>query len=626
MKINKQHPFKSHTKTFFNLTQNSSLDSISPVLSYGLKHIPKPGDVSDSELNTAFQRFRNSTLWKIYFSTRNIRLEVFDDIDDEDSDNFNPKLTLPGKPMPRPCNFIRDSHPAIQALNNMEQDLHDYQRDFPTRKGRSKQLKELEHIKKDFPNVIFKPADKNLGMVALSLHAYNDLVLFHLANEKNYELCADDPLSVSQLLTRCKKDYFKFAGILNNIPTFEGFTQAELKFLRTTRDRTFNFPHFYVLPKLHKNGPIKGRPIAGAVNWITTPLSLILDCRLQEAVKCLPYVLKNSQTLVNELTSPTSIPKDLRFVVGDVESLYPNVQIGLLIKIFLARQEISHLSPLVSYVCTNSYVQYNNRVYRQRDGIAMGTNCAVSLANIYMDHLVDRMVSKFSDHDNENFCVLGYKRYIDDLFLVISSDETKWEHFKMKLSKLEPFKIKINWEEPSATSINFLDVKIWQSPFDSRIHTSIHQKELNKYLYISRSSSHAPHTFSGFLKGELTRYSRLCSDVFTYRMIKDKFYQRLRLRGYSHKFLGRIFKSHNWSARFNEQSSKEKVIPFVIPFTNRSNIKRLRTSFYRTSKILKTYLPQHNPMFVYSRTRNIKDLLCSSSLTPEQQKHLPSDF
>jgi hypothetical protein len=74
----------------------------------------------------------------------------------------------------------------------------------------------------------------------------------------------------------------------------------------------------------------------------------------------------------------------IKLATGDVESLYPNIKITELLDIFLKNPEISYLEPLVRFVTRNNFLKYCNKIYLQVKGIAMGSNAAVALAEIYM--------------------------------------------------------------------------------------------------------------------------------------------------------------------------------------------------------------------------------------------------
>jgi hypothetical protein len=88
-------------------------------------------------------------------------------------------------------------------------------------------------------------------------------------------------------------------------------------------------PSFYILPKIHKQGTLKGRPITAAHSAPTTSISKILLHYLLEIYKEIPptdiSILKNTAELVYILKDiPLSKIKKYYLVVIDIESLYPN--------------------------------------------------------------------------------------------------------------------------------------------------------------------------------------------------------------------------------------------------------------------------------------------------------------
>jgi len=511
-----------------------------------------------------------------------------------------------------PCNRIPAHDPIHHELKTIKQHLDQYKLTHPAAKRKSVDVSLLKSLKDEYPSVIFKATDKNLGLAALTLEHYDSLVMEHLSNDTNYQLVASDWFQRSRLERSLLSQYDRFTD--EESPTSYPFDDHEIEFLQ--KQGNFQFPKFHCLPKLHKKGPLKGRPIAGAVNWITTPISRILDLRLQDLLydERFSCILKNSQQLVEDMQLANShLPPDLDtfyFITGDVQSLYPNIDTELLKK-FITDLDFA-LEPLVEFVCTNSYVEYAGRIYHQKNGIAMGTNAAVSLANIYMALLVDQKLSQVAD-------VFYYKRYIDDLFIIWKGTPAKWKLIAQALNRLNPT-IKIDFSTPSLHSVDFLDITVSMCPWYHRIQTQIYQKSLNRYLYITPESCHVPHMFSGFIKGELTRYARLCSSVWSYKAIKKQFYQRLVDRGYSRRYLNSLFVRHRWTARHNPDTSPnwKPILPFVVRYSKRSNFRSVELLFKRLEHSFDEYFTHPKLLLVYSRSRNINDLATSSALTPKQ--------
>lgn len=171
--------------------------------------------------------------------------------------------------------------------------------------------------------------------------------------------------------------------------------------------------------------------------------------------------------------------------------------------------------------------------------------------------------------------------------------------------------------------MDFLDITISYDSIHTQFNTSIFQKILNKYLYLSPRSCHAPHIFKGFIKGELTRYARLSSNAYSYRIIKCLFYQRLVNRGYSRRFLDPIFHGHTWISREHALRPRYRVLlPFVIPYSLRSGHKQLEGIFKNSIHDFKDFFNFSELLLVYSRTSNVCDILTSSALSDDQSLQL----
>ena len=119
-----------------------------------------------------------------------------------------------------------------------------------------------------------------------------------------------------------------------------------------------------------------------------------------------------------EILNNTSLDK-VSMVTGDVEALYPNININDLLLIFLNNSTIRHLEPLTRFITRNNFLQYANRIYLQLTGIAMGSNAAVALAEIYMYFTYDLIINNLMDDRLSK--VMYFKRYIDDYFVMLKN-------------------------------------------------------------------------------------------------------------------------------------------------------------------------------------------------------------
>jgi hypothetical protein len=610
MMKNKSITIPSNINSFFNLSSFQSISSFSTTLLPGLKHIPIPQDVTNQQVLKSFKRFKNSTYWQLYHN----RKLIFSDSENE-SNYYNPKLinrynrtTTTFYKMAALPQFI------TYQMNNMERDITSWMEKNPTKRRNTSEINEYKQLLEKYPSVIFKPADKNLGIVALDIQTYNEQILKHLDNKNNYIEVSNNTFQESRLLYTCLKKL----DVLKNDFIFK---IQELKYIKSWPSEQFKFPNFYVLPKIHKPGNLTSRPITGAVNWITTPISTILESRLQEAMLLIPNILKNSHQLVLELeqfNQSTDTPKKFYIITGDVNALYPSINQRRLIHLFntLGQNKFMDLIPLIEFILENAYTKYNGKIFLQKNGIPMGTNAAVALANIYMGNIDEYITDRPR-------CIY-YRRFIDDLFLIWDGTLEEWQKVANFSNKIIP-DIQINWQDPSDRQI-FLDIDIRIDPFNGKLITSPYQKPLNKYLYISPKSSHDRHTFKGFIKGELTRYAKLSSNPFLYQRTKELFYQRLLKRGYPRHFLYPTFRNHEWISRnYQKPETLHKILPFIIPYTFRNNQQELKNIFYHYGNIFcEEFKEYYKPFFVYSKSKSLGSYICSSSITKYHSQYLES--
>lgn len=627
---NKPLSSSTQVQTFFNFTKYD-LSPLIPLFSLGAKHIPIPADTTDDDIRHGFARFKHNTLWANFHHIPDA--ESFQELEDNDDDDWNPRLRW-DKTAFKTCNYIRQDTDIQQNLFVIEKAIDRYlTNNRPSRQQRTISTK-LTNFLKSFPDIVVKSADKNIGLVALSIFHYNDLVMEHLGDADSYELISvNRGLNSNSLLLKSLVQKLIDFDIKWNEPFNSYFSKAEAAYLtEAIKDNKFDFPKFHCLPKVHKQGKLTGRPIAGAISFITTPIAIILDERLKplldqatigdEDDQLAMNILKNANQLVSELEQRNDIDfhdqdeiDNIYIVTGDVKALYPSINLDKLQHIVDDLDPSGSVGFLTAFAIRNGYVQYDGQIYKQKKGIAMGLNSAVTLANLYLARQIDPIIRAWKQ-------VHFFRRYIDDIFLIWKGSLAQWDNFKSTIANTDR-DILIEWTNPSRTQIDFLDVNIYRCPVTLKFITSVYQKPLNKYTYISEKSCHPSHTFSGFIKGELTRYSRLNTHVTGYKIVKRAFYSRLRKRGYSNPFLRKIFKANQWADRFTTQTkAKRNAIALVIPFSLRRNLSHI-------SKILTTYSSDfkrcnfdRKPELVYKNQRSLGSIITSSAITPSQSQLL----
>ena len=342
----------------------------------------------------------------------------------------------------------------------------------------SLQHRQLKMIRGD-PSLKVVQSDKNAGLVVMPLAAYHDMVMIHLANTDTYEVVGTiDSTEWRAALLRVRWNHDRLLTAAR-IPHRD--TQLR-RFLDAANDR---LPTFHCLPKLHKPGR-SGRPIIGAVAWLTTNWSIYLDQQLQvhhvrHAIKIQPH-----WSTTREHGDRTECPVRNRrrqslYTMMDLDRLYAQILI-------VTQNEL--LVTILRFICGNNYFRYGNTVRRQRNGIAMGTNCAVQLANLYMAPFD----SMFADR------VSHYARYIDDIFFIFDGTEAELDTIKHDMNEAIPG-IKLTFSS-SSSSADFLDTTIYRTT-ENTIAFRLYQKAIATFQYLPQWSCHPPSTIRGYIRGEL---------------------------------------------------------------------------------------------------------------------------
>jgi hypothetical protein len=204
---------------------------------------------------------------------------------------------------------------------------------------------------------------------------------------------------------------------------------------------------------------------------------------------------------------------------------------------------------LLFWVLTNNYVEFDGKCWKQIQGTAMGTPCAVVYANLYL-HIVEKRTLKKMEEEMLFFGVvfLLYVRYIDDIFAVCPSVEFA-ETFVRIFNSISP-SIKLTHEIVSNTSerksLPFLDVEISKGLLFLRrglLDICLYQKPMNAYLFIPVFSNHSPRMFGSIIISELRRFTLCYTDALELERVRGLYATRLAARGYPSELINECFKS-----------------------------------------------------------------------------------
>ena len=255
----------------------------------------------------------------------------------------------------------------------------------------------------------------------------------------------------------------------------------------------------YFLKKLHKN-PYGIRPIVP-----TERVSAFLDHIIKPLVPTTPSYIKDSSHII-ALLECTNVPQDALLVTIDVSSLYTNIPRDEGTDACLEAAEASHIpqSILLNFfnmILKRNVFSFNNSMYQQIQGTAMGTKMAPSYANLFMDRFERAFLAQ------EPNLPLVWKRYINDILCIWTGTRSQLDSFSDRLIKAHP-SIKFTWSI-SDTQIQFLDLNIHKGQRFSQtnlLDRKTYFKPTNTFQCLHFASFHPRSVYKGLVKEAISSY------------------------------------------------------------------------------------------------------------------------
>jgi len=453
----------------------------------------------------------------------------------------------------------------------------------------------LQSLKNDESIIITKP-DKGRGVVILNKDDYHQKVLNILS------------------------DHTKFKRITTEMSTHLLYLEDKLKrLLRTIKSSidasTYNFLStsgskpglLYGLPKVHKpNIPL--RPIIssiGTFNYNTAKFLVPIISPLTTN----QYTIENSTVFANEITS-LNPEQPITMASFDVESLFTNVPLLETSEIIVNNINSTHLNKfdltkdsfkkLLHIAAHHSVFSYDNDLYTQTDGVAMGSPLGPSYANAFLCYHEHNWLIQCPPE----FKPIYYRRYIDDTFVMFKHPS----HVNLFLNYLNSKhqSIKFTCETQQNNQLPFLDMYVTND--NGRFHTSIYRKPTFTGLGL-HFLSNIPYIYKiNSIKTLITRAYNLCSNWSSFHdemnFLKDFFvrngYPLYLFDKMTKTFLCKKFSNQPTVSTANRDHRYVKL-PFMgkLSFEIRKQLKMLLQNNY----------PQIKFTFVFSNNNSIANFL-----------------
>ena len=366
---------------------------------------------------------------------------------------------------------------------------------------KKKHISLLRDLGKD-PSITVSRPDKGRGVVVLDCADYINKVTHILSDHSKFVSINSDPYTLSlKLEDKCNR-YFRTLKSKDkiNLTTYNNLTISG------------SSPGIvYGLPKVHKpNTPI--RPILSAYSTHCYKLAKYLVPLLSELTTN-QYTVKNSFEFLECIKDIPNIHS--KFICSfDVESLFTNVPLKETIYICcnqlfnnhelvngFNRQEFDKLLQLSLF---DTYFSFNNQLYKQIDGVAMGSPLGPTLANIFLGFHEQNWISLAPLHMKPTI----YKRYVDDTFLVFDNKQQA-EQFLQYLNS-QHNNIRFTFAPEENSELPFLDVLV--NKLHAQTETSVYRKATTTSLGTNFFS--LPH-----LNIKLLQLKHYCTEDFPFALL-----------------------------------------------------------------------------------------------------------
>lgn len=606
-------------KHVINLSQRRLSDAEYLLLSKGLKFIPTPSNkMAKSDLMKDFNEMcRKMRCRYLYHNT---------------NDTIHP-FRLKTYHKPQLCcntleNYIDQTKLELSSLQ-----VRNFRDNLTSAERRS--ISSLYNDK----SIIIKKSDKSNNVV--------------ITDKKNYLSEAYRQLDSPHYI---KLQSFDFANLRYNLNNYiigmhrrGALDKTTFDYLLKSNQQNYGPGHMHVLPKIHKLDPMvlnkitnnfdsigiitpPGRPIISQIGTVTESIGRVVDSQLVSIVQSHSTYLKDTTDLILKLENLRP-PSECLLCSFDISQMFTNCPIDEIMpavknafdnfdksQFKIKSLPTDDLIYLLESILRNNVFEFNNILWKQQIGAAIGAIPSPQVCNILMYQILNDILSKFKFRKQ----IFYIGRYMDDGIIIFDGTNSQLtELFEVANSHHKYFKFT---HEISEKEIIFLDLKIYKgSRFQCNkiLDTKIYFKPTNTFLYLHRGSCHNPHVFSGFIKGEVIRYIRNTNNDNDLQHALSQFKLNLMARGYQE---AEIRQSVNEALQIDRKDLLNKSIrgnandiPLVLTTKYNPCISRIKKAILKHWHLLNhdtdcREIFKNKPILAYKRHKNLADLLTSTKI------------
>ncbi|CAF3703119.1 unnamed protein product [Rotaria socialis] len=464
------------------------------------------------------------------------------------------------------------------------------------------ELKALKSLKSN-KNIVIVKADKGNSIIIL--------------DKESYIKKAEEILKGNQFQEITNKNYHQERENELNKYIYsllkDGIIDQKLRFRLQSTCSSLSV--FYGLPKIHKTGyPI--RPIISTIGSFQYELSKYLAKAIKDSSPQADSDIKDSFEFVKKIKN-TILSQEKSYIICsfDVESLYTNVPVEEAINvtldfIFKLKQKNANIpfsreqmKKLLELSVRDAPFRFQNKIYKQIDGVAMGSPLTPILANLWLQK-IEQKLNKFS----KNRPVI-WLRYVDDIFCLFDISEIKVLEFHSKINKWHK-NLKFTIAMEPDNTIPFLDVLVTIDDVHNQLTTSLYRKPTHTGLYLLWDSSQSRRYKIGLIKTLVIRIYRICSTKEIIQKEINQLKETLENNGYPQHITKRgisegeiiIRKETKAQIKAINKNANNNIIYFTIAYYGQESL----VFAARVKRICKKLAPNLNIQFAFRKHLSLK--------------------
>ena len=497
--------------------------------------------------------------------------------------------------------------------------------------------------------ITIKPCDKGAGIIILNFTEYIRACEKHL----NCEQIQSDG-SRKPYYRKVKDDVLdevrtKINDVVEEAFDNEILTKPEYEAMRADEKAAARFYATFKVHKTHEVGKAPPeRPIISGNGSVTENISAFVDHHIKAlAVKHFSFLQDTPdflRYLESEINSGEKLPANTIVATIDVVGLYTNIPIedGLeAVRDALEEREDKSVSTeflvrLLEIVLKNNIFEFNQQLFQQLIGTAMGTKCAPNYSNLFMAKKIDPEIIKMAiKHGEGTFPIRLFKRFLDDIIMLWCGSVEGLHSFIKEINTINssiqftlvhttiPSDEQPNCPCEKVTSLPFLDTSL--SILDGRVIIDLYKKPTDRNQYLLTSSCHPAHVTNNIPYSLALRIVRICSNMETRDLRLEELKGLLLSRGYKAGVINEAVEKARKIPREDalkrvENNSTQRPV-FVVQYDPRlpsitSITRRHWRSMITRDPKLQEIFPDP-PLVAYKVAPNLRSKLIRAKIPPE---------